>query len=70
MSSTFRGARLLSDTLTHMEVLLGQPPSVAMTQCISSITPHLEPPEEQQEQEDGEKRRLMVLEKGKECVDQ
>lgn len=52
-----------------MEMLLGQPPPAAMTQCISSITPHLEPPKEQQEREDGEKRRIMVLQKGKECVD-
>lgn len=56
-SSTFRGVCLLSDTHTHthMEMLLGQPPPVAVTQCTSSVTPHLEPPEGQQGQEDGEK---------------
>lgn len=35
---------------THMEMLLGQPPPVAMTQYIGSVTPQLEPLEEQQEQ--------------------
>lgn len=44
-------------TNTRMEMLLGQPPPVAMTQYISSVTPHLEPPEEQREQQDGEKWR-------------
>lgn len=31
-----------------MKMLIGQPPPVAMTQYISSVTPHLEPLEEQQ----------------------
>lgn len=63
MSSTFRSVCLLSDTHTHtntntqMEMLLGQPPPVAVTQYISSVTPHLKPPEEQQEQQDGKKWR-------------
>ncbi len=44
-------------TNTRMEMLLGQPPPVSMTQYISSVTPRLEPPEEQQEQQHGEKCR-------------
>lgn len=41
----------------NMEMLLGQPPPVAMAQYISSVSSHLEPPEEQQEQQGGEKCR-------------
>ncbi len=54
-------------------MLLSQPPPVAMTQCISSVT-HLEPPRERQEQQEKEERGGMKtvngIKKRKECVDE
>lgn len=72
--STFRSVCLLSDSRAqkhaHMEMLLGQPRPVAMTQSISSVIPHLEPPAEEAGTRGWRKVEVNGIIKGKECVDE